>query len=90
MNRGPISIRSNNLILASTSPRRLSLLAQIGIKPKAVVNPKITEYAKQNESSERMVKRLSKEKAEAVFKKHKGVWILAADTIVECGKHKID
>lgn len=89
VNKGSIRTRSRNLILASTSPRRLSLLTQIGIKPKAVVDPKVIEHIKQNESPERMVKRLSKEKAEAVFKKHKGVWILAADTVVVCGKHKI-
>ena len=33
--------------------------------------------------------RLSQAKAEAVFKKHKGVWILGADTVVVCGKRKI-
>ena len=89
VNKGTIETGSNRLVLASTSPRRLDLLFQIGIKPKAVVDPKIIEHTKQNERPERLVRRLSKEKAEAVFKKHKGVWILAADTVVVCGKRKI-
>jgi len=68
----------NALVLASASPRRLELLAQIGIK--ATVQPAdIDESPLSGESGNALVKRLARCKCEAV---ESGLPVLAADTVV--------
>ena len=71
------------LILASSSLRRLHLLAQIGITPDAVVSPDIDESVIQNEKPREYVKRMASAKADAT--KQSGKYLLAADTAVVCG-----
>jgi len=51
------------LVLASGSPRRLALLAQIGVEPDAVIPADIEETPQRNESPRALAQRLSGEKA---------------------------
>lgn len=76
----------NKLILASASPRRLDLLSQIGIVPEKVVPADIDETPQKAEQPRMLAARLSREKAQAVSGAHKGAFILAADTVVGCGR----
>ena len=71
------------LILASSSQRRLHLLAQIGITPDLIVSPDIDESIAQNEKPREYVKRMASAKADAA--KQSGKYLLAADTAVVCG-----
>jgi septum formation protein len=73
------------LILASGSPRRLELLARIGIAPAAVDPADIDETPLKGERPEPHVARLAAEKAATVAARHPGKVILAADTLVAVG-----
>ena len=74
------------LVLASASPRRLALLRQIGFEP-AVVDPAgIDETPLPGELPPAHAARLARAKAEAVARRHPGAFILAADTVVACGR----
>ncbi|MEQ8287327.1 nucleoside triphosphate pyrophosphatase [Thalassospira sp.] len=79
----------SKLILASASPRRLELLAQIGIVPDQVVPADIDETPKADESPRRLALRLAEEKARAIAKTNGGAFVLAADTVVACGSRAI-
>ncbi len=74
------------LILASASPRRLSLLARIGVVPDAVDPADIDEAVLPGELPRLHVMRLAAAKAEAVAKRHPGAVVLAADTVVAAGR----
>ncbi len=74
------------LILASASPRRLQLLEQIGIVPDRVVPADADESPLKNELPRDQAKRLALLKAEAVRVNHPESFILAADTVVGCGR----
>jgi len=74
------------LVLASASPRRLELLRQIGIVPDRVDPADIDETPAQNELPAAHVVRLAEVKARIVQPRHPGAFILAADTIVACGR----
>lgn len=76
----------SQFILASASPRRLALLAQIGIKPSSVHPAHIDETPHKNELPEPYAKRMALEKAEAVANAMPGKTVLAADTVVYCGR----
>ena len=73
------------LVLASASPRRLDLLAQIGIKPDLVSAANLDEIPKKDELPGSYVRRLAIAKAEAVATTYDGV-VLAGDTAVACGR----
>src|SRR3954470_3765064 len=73
------------LILASASPRRLQLLAQAGLVPDQVVAAEIDETPRKGELPDKYALRMAVEKAAAVTAKHEGV-VLAADTVVACGR----
>lgn len=77
---------SPKLILASQSPRRLSLLAQIGIKPDAVSPADINEDPIEGEIPRGHALRLACEKAAKVAGENPGAIILAADTVVGVGR----
>ncbi|MFH1804342.1 MAG: nucleoside triphosphate pyrophosphatase [Pseudomonadota bacterium] len=77
------------LVLASASPRRLELLAQIGIVPSAVVPADIDETPLRDESPRRLALRLAEQKARAIAGDHAGCFILAADTVVACGQRDL-
>ena len=74
------------LILASASPRRRDLLAQIGIVPDRVVPPDLDETRLKNELPEAHAKRLAIEKARSVAAANPGCFVLAADTVVGLGR----
>jgi len=74
------------LILASASPRRLDLLARIGVTPDAVAPADIDESVAKTESPRDHARRLAREKAEAVAAKHPDALVLAADTVVAVGR----
>jgi len=74
------------LVLASASPRRLELLRQIGIAPAAVDPAEVDEGVRPRELPRDHALRLAREKAAAVAPRHPGALILAADTVVACGR----
>ncbi len=74
------------LVLASASPRRLALLEQIGIAPDIVAASDIEERQARGEKPEDMARRLAEAKARAVASAHPGAIVLAADTVVACGR----
>lgn len=74
------------LVLASASPRRLDLLAQIGIVPAMVDPADIDETPLPRELPVDHAKRLAVAKAAAVAARHPGCFVLAADTVVACGR----
>ena len=77
------------LILASASPRRLELLKQVGIVPDAVAPAGIDESPRKDESPHALALRLAAAKASAVAPEHRGSWVLAADTVVACGRRAL-
>ena len=74
------------LVLASASPRRLDLLRQIGIVPNLVDPADIDETPRRGELPAAHVVRLAEAKARPVAARHSGAFILAADTVVACGR----
>jgi len=77
---------SSKLVLASASPRRLDLLRQAGIEPDCVVPADIDEAPLKAETPDKHALRVAIEKARAVAPAHPGVFVLAADTVVGCGR----
>lgn len=74
------------LILASASPRRLQLLEQINITPAEVIPANIDETPLKDELPRAHALRLACEKARKISGSHKNKFILAADTVVACGR----
>jgi septum formation protein len=80
------------LVLASASPRRLALLAQIGVKPDAILPSEIDETPLKGESPRALAGRLAMEKAgvaAAMAPKRDDLsprLTLAADTVVGVGR----
>ena len=74
------------LVLASGSPRRLDLLNQIGLQPRAVEAAEVDESALAGETPPRLAQRLALAKAAAVAGRHPDDVVLAADTVVACGR----
>ncbi len=80
----PISL--DRLVLASASPRRVDLLAQMGVIPGTQDPADLDETPLPAELPPRHAVRLAEEKARAVAGRHGGKFILAADTVVACGR----
>jgi len=80
------------LVLASGSPRRLSLMNQVGIEPDALRPSDIDETPERGELPRAHANRLAKAKAEAALAavgrdaELAGAYILAADTVVAVGR----
>jgi septum formation protein len=72
------------LILASASPRRLELLARIGVTPDAVIPADLDETPLAGELPIAHARRLAAAKAAAVAEP--GALVLAADTVVAVGR----
>lgn len=72
------------LVLASSSPRRLELLARIGVVPDAVTPADIDETPRRGELPAPYAARVAAEKAAAVA--GDGGLVLAADTVVAAGR----
>lgn len=76
----------SSLILVSASPRRRDLLTQAGINIAAVAPADIDETPAKAELPKDYALRLAKEKAHKGAAAHKGACVLAADTVVACGR----
>ncbi len=74
------------LVLASASPRRVELLAQIGIFPDKIIPADIDETPLKNELPSELVRRLGAAKAAAVAPDYPGDFILGCDTVVAVGR----
>ena len=80
------------LVLASGSPRRLSLLNQAGIEPDSLQPTEVDEIPVKGELPRALANRLAKTKAQAALASVKideelrGSYILAADTVVAVGR----
>lgn len=73
------------LILASSSPRRRELLAQLGLTPAAILSPDIDESPLRHEEPARYALRMACEKAAAV-PVSAGQVAIAGDTVVALGR----
>jgi septum formation protein len=78
-----------NLILASASPRRRDLLAQIGIVPDSIAAADLDESPLKDETPAQLALRLAVSKAQAVAASTPG-YVLAADTVVCVGRRVLD
>ena len=74
------------LVLASASPRRLDLLQQVGIVPDVVAPADLDETPGATELPRVYAERLAAEKALAIAASHAHAFVLAADTVVACGR----
>ncbi len=80
------------LVLASGSPRRVTLINQAGIEPDALRPADIDETPKRGELPRACANRLARAKAEAALKlvnlddELRGAYILSADTVVAVGR----
>ena len=78
----------SQLILASSSPRRLALLQQVGIQPDLVLTPDVDEKPARGELPRAHAARLAADKAGVVAARvgQGAGYVLAADTVVACGR----
>jgi septum formation protein len=79
-------IRLQQVVLASGSARRRDLLRQIGIEPSIVDPPHIDERHRPRELPLTYADRMARGKLAAIAPRHPGCWVLAADTVVACGR----
>lgn len=77
------------LILASASPRRRDLLAQIGIAPQAIVPADIDEAPLAGEQPRNLVARLAAAKAAHVAAQYPDSFVLGSDTTVCVGRRNL-
>lgn len=75
----------SRFVLASASPRRLELLARIGITPDEIRPAEIDETPHRGESPRDYVRRMAREKLSAATTDRNEV-ILCADTVVSAGR----
>ncbi len=78
--------QERRLVLASASPRRRDLLAQIGIFPDEIDPAEVDERPRKDELPRDYAKRIAAAKAAAVCLRHSDAFVLAADTVVACGR----
>ena len=78
------------LVLASASPRRIELLALVGIIPDRVEPADIDETPLKDETPSRLAARLAVSKAEAVAAGAPDAVVLAADTVVAVGRRLLE
>jgi len=79
-------VTASLLVLASASPRRLELLRQVGIVPDRIDPAGIDETAHPGVLPPAHALRLAAEKARVVMSRHPSAYVLAADTVVACGR----
>jgi septum formation protein len=77
---------AQQLVLASGSARRRDLLRQIGLEPSIIDPPHIDERHGPRELPLAYARRMAREKLAEIAPKHRGCWVLAADTVVACGR----
>jgi septum formation protein len=78
------------LILASASPRRLELLASVGVVPNEVLPADIDETPLKDETPRLLAVRLATEKGRAVHALRPEAYVLAADTVVAVGRRLLE
>lgn len=83
---GDQHVPAGALVLASASPRRLELLAQINVTPAKIVPADINETPHKSEAPKAYAERMATEKAAVVAARYPSQLTLAADTVVACGK----
>lgn len=81
--------RRARLVLASASPRRRELLAQIGWQPDAVDAADLDETPLKRELPADLALRLADAKLDAIAPKHPDAFVLAADTVVALGRRML-
>ncbi len=77
---------AGEFVLASASPRRLALLAQIGLAPDRVLETAVDETPAVAELPRALAVRLARAKAEAGAAAAPDALVLGADTVVACGR----
>ena len=75
-----------SLVLASASPRRRELLAQIGVTPDLIDPTDIDETPRNGELPREYAARVAAAKAAVAVERHPDSYVLAADTVVACGR----
>ena len=78
-----------NIILASTSPRRIEMFRWLGVKFKTD-NPQIDEKKIRDKNPVRLAKKLAKAKAEDVSKRYSEGIVIGSDTVIQLGNHIIE
>lgn len=78
------------LVLASASPRRIELLAQLGVTPDRIDPADIDETPLKGETPPRLAERLARSKAEVVAARAPEAFVLAADTVVAVGRRFLE
>ena len=81
-----MTVTPPRFILASASPRRLDLLARLGVVPDAEDPAECDETPRPQEAPLAYARRIAAEKAAVVAARHPGAVILAADTVVAAGR----
>jgi septum formation protein len=74
------------LVLASASPRRLDLLRQVGLEPATIDPADIDETPRAGELPRAYALRMALAKLAVVKERHAGALVLAADSVVVCGR----
>ena len=74
------------LVLASASPRRLDLLRQVGIEPAEIDPADLDETPGPRELPRAYALRMATAKLAVVASRHPGSVVLAADSVVVCGR----
>jgi septum formation protein len=83
-------VQRPDLVLASASPRRIELLALIGITPDRIDPADIDETPQRDETPSRLAVRLARTKAGVVAARSPGAVVLAADTVVCVGRRLLE
>ena len=78
------------LVLASASPRRRDLLTQIGLVVDQIDPADIDEAPLPRELPRQLAERLARAKVARVAARHGESYVLAADTVVACGRRVLD
>jgi len=73
-------------VLASASPRRRALMAQIGVTPDEIDPSHLDETPLAGETPRALAVRLADAKARSAAARHPGAFVLAADTVVAVGR----
>ena len=81
-----MSMNPSALVLASASPRRLELLAQVGVTPTGIDPADLDEAPLSKETPRLLALRLARAKAQAVAARHPDAYVLGADTVVVVGR----
>ena len=79
-----------DLVLASSSPRRIELLAQVGITPDHIDPADIDETPLKGETPPRLAERLATSKARVVADRRPDAVVIAADTVVSVGRRFLE